>query len=159
MARETQNYYDIVKLCKGGLVLNLPSHDSTVLSRRIEFAHNVDKIRVPRTHALGIFIDGTLERMYKEGYFKVEPEASFNAEIEEIFFPIQGVAETFDDEVVTKALMSGNRMKIKEIIGTSAVNRDKVLKISKEIQADLSVAMIKDLEKIFGVELMVDDAE
>ena len=33
-------FYDIVKLCRGGLILNLPAYDSSLPDRRVEFGYN-----------------------------------------------------------------------------------------------------------------------
>lgn len=155
--RQTVGFYDLIKNCKGGLVLNLPAFDSSSINRRVEFKWNVDKIRVPRVYALGIFVDGTLERMYKEGMFRVEPANIFEKEVAEIFFPVENKAEVIDTEKLKDYLLKGNRTKIKELITNNPVARDNIILLVRENIGDLSTSMIKDLEKILDVELVVED--
>ena len=155
--KQTVGFYDLIKNCKGGLVLNLPAFDSSSINRRVEFKWNVDKIRVPRVYALGIFVDGTLERMYKEGMFRVEPANIFEKEVAEIFFPVENKAEVIDTEKLKEYLLKGNRTKIKELITNNPVARDNIILLVRENIGDLSTSMIKDLEKILAVELVVDD--
>lgn len=148
--------YDIVKLCKGGLVLNLPAYDSSAINRRVEIENGVTKVRVPRTYALGVFIDPTLEYMYREGYFTVEPKAEFEKEVATIFAPVVESIPVATDEEIVKALKSGNRVKIRSWLNTT-VNKDKVIILARENIGDISTSMIADLEKDLGVELTVDD--
>lgn len=155
--KQTVGFYDLIKNCKGGLVLNLPAFDSSSINRRVEFKWNVDKIRVPRVYALGIFVDGTLERMYKEGMFRVEPANIFEKEVAEIFFPVENKAEVIDTEKLKDYLLKGNRTKIKELITNNPVARDNIILLVRENIGDLSTSMIKDLEKILDVELVVED--
>lgn len=155
--KQTVGFYDLIKNCKGGLVLNLPAFDSSSINRRVEFKWNVDKIRVPRVYALGIFVDGTLERMYKEGMFRVEPANIFEKEVAEIFFPVENKAEVIDTEKLKEYLLKGNRTKIKELITNNPVARDNIILLVRENIGDLSTSMIKDLEKILDVELVVED--
>jgi hypothetical protein len=158
MAEATQNtgYYDIVKLCKGGLVLNMPAFDSSAINRRVEFKYNIDKIRVPRTFALGIFVDGTLERMYKNGYFKVEPAKQFEKEVADIFFPVEDKVEVADDATIKNALLKGDRKTIKKLLEDD-VNRENIIIIARENIGELSTSMIKDVESYLGVELTVEN--
>lgn len=155
--KQTVGFYDLIKNCKGGLVLNLPAFDSSSINRRVEFKWNVDKIRVPRVYALGIFVDGTLERMYKEGMFRVEPANIFEKEVAEIFFPVENKAEVINTEKLKEYLLKGNRTKIKELITNNPVARDNIILLVRENIGDLSTSMIKDLEKILDVELVVED--
>lgn len=155
--KQTVGFYDLIKNCKGGLVLNLPAFDSSSINRRVEFKWNVDKIRVPRVYALGIFVDGTLERMYKEGMFRVEPANIFEKEVAEIFFPVENKTEVIDTEKLKDYLLKGNRTKIKELITNNPVARDNIILLVRENIGDLSTSMIKDLEKILDVELVVED--
>lgn len=155
--KQTVGFYDLVKNCRGGLVLNLPAFDSSSINRRVEFQWNVDKIRVPRTYALGVFVDGTLEKMYKEGMFRIEPAAQFEKEVSEIFFPVENKADVISTELIKDYLLKGNRAKIKELVTTNEVAKDNIIIIARENIGDLSTSMIKDLEKMFGVELVVED--
>ena len=155
--KQAVGFYDLVKNCKGGLVLNLPAFDSSSINRRVEFKWNVDKIRVPRVYALGIFIDGTLERMYKEGVFRVEPAAAFEREVANIFFPVEDKTEVISNDQLKEYLLKGNRAKIKELINNNSVARDNIIVLVRENIGDLSTSMIKDLEKMLGVELVVED--
>lgn len=154
---EKTGFYDIVKHCRGGLVLNLPAFDSSAMNRRVDIKYNVEKVRVPRIYALGIFIDGTLENMYKQGVFSVEPAAQFEKEVSEIFFPVEDKTPIIDTEEIKNYLLKGNRIKIKELINTNPVARDNIIIIAREIFGDLSTSMIKDLESVLGVELTVEN--
>ena len=155
--KQPVGFYDLVKNCRGGLVLNLPAFDSSSINRRVEFQWNVDKIRVPRTYALGIFVDGTLEKMYKEGMFRVEPATQFEKEVSEIFFPVENKADVIGADQIKDYLLKGNRAKIKELVTTNEVAKDNIIIIARENIGDLSTSMIKDLEKLLGVELVVED--
>lgn len=155
--KQNVGYYDIVKLCKGGLALRLPTFDSSAIDRRIDFQYNTQKIRVPRAYALGIFVDSTLERMYKEGYFRVEPAEQFEKEVAEIFYPVENKQKVYINSDLLGLLKSGNRVKIKELIEQNSVNKDNIIITAREHIGDLSNSMIKDLERILGVELEVEN--
>lgn len=157
MDNKTTGFYDIVKLCKGGLVLNLPAFDASVPNKVVDIAWNVQKVRVPRALALGIFTDGTLEQMYKQGYFKVEPVVQFEKEVAEIFFPVEDKVTIIPDEDIVAALTKGNRSVIKKIVEDGGVNKDKVIILARENIDNISTSMIRDLEKILQVELVVEN--
>ena len=157
MDNKANGFYDIVRLCKGGLSLTLPAFDASVPSKTVEIPWNVNKIRVPRTLALGIFVDGTLERMYKEGYFRIEPSAQFEKEVAEIFFPVEDKVTIVSDDVILTYLTKGNRAQIKKIVEEGGVNKDKVIVLARENIGSISTSMIRDLEKILSVELVVDN--
>lgn len=154
---EKTGFYDIVKNCRGSLVLNLPAFDSSAINRRVDIKYNVEKVRVPRIYALGIFIDGTLENMYKQGKFRIEPADKFEKEVSEIFFPVENKAEVIDIKTIKEYLLKGNRVKIKELINSNAVARENIIITAREMYGDLSTSMIKDLEAILGIELTVED--
>ena len=155
---EQMNFYDIVKNCKGGLSLIMPSYDMTTPERLVIIPHNIKKVRVPRTFALGIFTEPTLERMYKQGKFKIEPAKQFEAEVAEIFFPIEDKVVAASEEEITLALRQGNRKAIRELIQGNDVNRDNVIILAREHVNELPLSMVDDLNKILGVELQVEDA-
>lgn len=157
MDNKTTGFYDIVKLCKGGLSLNLPAFDASTPNRTIDIAWNIDKVRVPRVLALGVFVDGTLERMYKEGYFRIEPAAQFEKEVAEIFFPVEDKVEIVEDKIILEAFQKGNRTAIKKIIESGDVNKDKVIVLARENIDSISGSMVRDLEKILNVELVVEN--
>lgn len=150
-------FYDIVKTCPGGLCLDLPAHDSTAPNRKINIPHNVQKVRVPRTFALGIFIDGTLQRMYEKGYFRVEPVKQFEADVASLFFPVEDKQAIVSDKEALELLTKGNRVKIRELIQTSEVARMTFLTVAQEHMGDIASSMISDLEKMLGTELQVDE--
>lgn len=154
-------FYDIIKLCRGGLVLNLPSYDSSLPNRRVDFNYNTEKIRVPRTFALGIFIDGTLERLYKEGYFKIEPSAVFTREVSEIFYPIDKSEMTpeISDAQIFEALKKGNRVAVKDYLTQHESIRDRVLTIARANVGDLSTSMVKFIEETLNVSIVVEDEQ
>lgn len=159
MNTNTPGFYDIVKLCKGGLTMELPAFDASSNSRRISIAWNVDKVRVPRQFALGIFTDGTLTRMYEQGYFKVEPAAQFEKEVEAIYYPVEERVDIVDDEKIVNALLKGDRVTIKNIMSSGDVNRQKVIVLARENIDSLSTSMVRDLEKILSVELVVENED
>lgn len=156
---EQLNFYDIVKTCKGGLSLKMPSYDMTTPERLVIIPYNVKKVRIPRTFALGIFTNGTLERMYKQGKFKIEPVKQFEAEVAEIFFPIEDKVEPVSEEAIVTMLKQGNRKAVKELIQGNDVNRDNVIILAREHIQELPLSMIDDLNKILGVELQVENAQ
>lgn len=159
MNTNTPGFYDIVKLCKGGLALDLPAFDASSNNRQIMLDWNVSKVRVPRQFALGIFIDGTLTRMYEQGYFRVEPAAQFEKEVESIYYPVEEKVEIIEDSVIINALSKGDRVKIKTIINSGEVNRQKVISIARENVNNISTSMVRDIEKILGVELIVENED
>lgn len=154
---QVTGFYDLIKNCRGGLILNLPAFDSSAINRRVEFNYNVDKIRVPRIYALGIFIDSTLEQMYKSGMFRIEPAELFEKEISKIFSPIEDKIEVINTNEIKNYLLKGNRAKIKELITTNEVAKDNIIIIARENIGDLSTSMIRDLENMLGVELVVEN--
>ena len=150
-------FYDIVKLCQGGLVLNLPAYDSSSIDKRVEIPYNISKVRVPRQFALGIFVNGTLQKMYEEGYFKVEPVAAFEKEIATIFAPVDNKKKVANDTEIVDALKKNNRITVKKYVEESEVNRNNLILLARKNIGDLSTSMIKDLEQMLGVELMVEN--
>lgn len=148
-------FYDIVKTCPGGLCLDLPAHDSTAPNRKVNIPHNVQKVRVPRTFALGIFIDGTLQRMYEQGYFRVEPAKQFEAEVASLFFPVEDKKPIIDEKQALELLTKGNRVKVRELIENSEVARMTFLTVAQDHMGDIPSSMISDLEKMLGTELQV----
>lgn len=157
----TPGFYDIVKLCPGGLSLNLPAYDASSNNRLVRIGWNVKQARVPKQFALGIFIDNALTRMYEQGYFKIEPEAQFKKEVEAIYFPVENAIEIIEDDVILTALLKGDRVKIKNIIASGDINVQKVITIARSNIDTISTSMVRDLEKILSVELTIEgeDAE
>ena len=155
---EQLNFYDIIKNCKGTLSLRLPSFDMTAPERLVTIPYNAKQIRVPRTFALGIFTNPVLERMYKSGKFRVVPEAQFEAEVAELFYPVEDKVKVVPETEIVKMLKQGNRMGVKKLLEEESANRDNVIIIARENIGDIPVSMIKDLEKMLGVELQVENA-
>ena len=155
---EPLNFYDIVKTCRGNLCMTLPAYDLTAPAREVYIPHNVTKVRVPRTFALGIFTNPTLEKMYKQGYFKVEPVKQFEAEVAEVFFPVEEKVEAISEEEMITMLRQGNRKAVKELVTGNDVNRDNLIMLAREHLDELPVSMVNDLNKILGVELQIEDA-
>jgi hypothetical protein len=155
--KAVQNFYDIVKVCRGGLSLDLPAYDSSVQNRLVRFEPKTERMRVARVFALGIFVDPVLEQMYKEGYFRVEPEKVFETDVENVFYPIEDKIPTHSDEELMTYLTKGNRQKIREIMEESPVAREAIITLASENIDSLSQSMIKDLEKMLQVELIVDE--
>lgn len=150
-------FYDIVKTCPGGLNLDLPAYDSTAPNRKINIPFNIQKVRVPRVFALGIFVDGTLERMYKKGYFRVEPAKQFEAEVAALFFPVEDKEPVISEKDALDLLVKGNRVRIRELVESNEVARMTILAVAQEHIGDISSSMIADLEKMLGTELQVAD--
>ena len=159
MNTNTPGFYDIVKLYPGSLSLDLPAFDASSNNRKVRIAWNVNKVRVPKQFALGIFIDGTLTRMYEQGYFKVEPAAQFEKEVESIYYPVEERVNIIDDEKIVNALLKGDRVTIKNIMSSGDVNRQKVIVLARENIDSLSTSMVRDLEKILNVELVVENED
>ena len=155
---EQLNFYDIIKNTKGTLSLTLPSYDMTAPERVITIPFNAKQIRVPRTFALGIFVDPVLESMYKKGKFRVEPADKFEAEVAEIFYPIEDKVKVYAEAEIVKMLQQGNRVGIRQLLEESGANRDNVIIIAREHIGDIPMSMIQDLEKMLGVELQVENA-
>jgi hypothetical protein len=155
---EQLSFYDIVKKCKGGLSLVIPSFDLSAPERTVVIAHNIKKVRVPRAFALGIFSNPTLERMYKSGIFTVEPAKQFEAEVASIFFPIEDKVCAVPEEEILTMLKQGNRKGIRELVQGNEVNRDNVIILAREHIGDIPLSMIDDLNKILGVELQIENA-
>lgn len=156
---EQLNFYDIIKTCRGNLSLILPSFDLTSQPRDVYIPHNVQKVRIPRTFALGVFTDATLENMYKKGYFRIEPAKQFEAEVAEIFYPVEDKVDIVSDEEIITMLKQGNRKAIKDLINQNDVNRDNIITLARENIDLLPTSMVKDLNVILGVELEIEDAQ
>jgi len=155
----TPGFYDIVKLCKGGLTLDMPAYDASSNNRVVHIDWNVKQVRVPRQFALGIFTNGTLTKMYEEGYFKIEPAAQFAKEVESIYYPVEDKIEIIDDAIILNALTKGDRVQIKQIIASGEVNKQKVVVLARENIANISTSMVRDIEKILSVELVVENED
>lgn len=155
----TPGFYDIVKLCKGGLTLDMPAYDASSNNRVVHIDWNVKQVRVPRQFALGIFTNGTLTKMYEEGYFKIEPAAQFAKEVEAIYYPVEDKIEIIDDATILNALTKGDRVKIKQIIASGEVNKQKVVVLARENIANISTSMVRDIEKILSVELIIENED
>lgn len=156
---KVNGFYEIVKNFKGGLALDLPAFDASLNNRIINIPWDVKKVRVPRAYALGIFTDGTLQRMYEEGYFSIEPAADFKKDVEEVFAPVQNRVEIADEKLILDYLVKGNRVAIKKLIEQGDVNKDNVILVARENVGSLSTTMVKDLEKMLSIELLVENEE
>lgn len=156
---EIINFYDIVKNIQGSLALVMPSHDMTAPARTVSIAHNVKKVRIPRTFALGIFVDPTLEQMYKDGKFKIEPEKQFEAEVAEIFYPVTDKKDVLSDSEIVKMLQQGNRVAVKKALESSVTNRDNLIILARANIGSIPYSMIQDLNNILGIELQVENEE
>ena len=159
MNNTTPGFYDIVKLCPGGLTLEMPAYDASSNNRIVRIDWNVKQVRVPRQFALGIFVDSTLTRMYEQGYFAVEPAAQFKKEIETIYYPVEDKVEIIEDSVIVAALTKGDRVKIKNIIASGDVNKQKVISLARENIGTISTSMVRDIEKILSVELTIENED
>lgn len=154
---ENIGFYDIIKKTKGSLVLHLPAYDMTSQPRRIDMPYNLTKVRVPRVFALGIFTEPTLERMYKEGLFTVEPAKQFEIEVGEIFYPVEDKKTILEDDEIVKMLKQGNRVGIKKIIEENPACRDNILILTRTNVGEIPSSMLKDLSVLFGTELEIED--
>ena len=154
---ENIGFYDIIKKTKASLTLNLPAYDMTSQPRRVHIPHNGTKVRVPRTFALGIFTDPTLEKAYKGGKFIVEPAKQFEAEVAEIFYPVENKKTMLADEEIVKMLKQGNRVGIKKAIEENPACRDNILILTRANIGEIPSSMVKDLSNLFGTELEIED--
>ena len=154
---KVNGFYEIVKLYKGGLSLDMPAFDVSVNNRKVVIPWDVKKVRVPRVFALGIYTDGTLQRMYEEGYFKVEPAAEFQKEVAEIFAPVENKPNVVEESVVLDYLLKGNRAAVKKLIEQNDVNKENVILLARENIDKISTSMVRDLEKILSVELIIEN--
>lgn len=156
MENSKNGFYDIVRLCKGGLTLDIPTFDSSLNNKIVDIPWNIEKVRVPRAYALGIFVDSNLEKMYKDGYFTVEPNADFEKEVADLFAPVEDKVNVIDDKTIISYLTKGNRMAVKEMLKDD-VNRSKLIVTARENIGIISTSMVKFLEETLNIELMVED--
>ena len=157
MMEKVNGFYEIVKLYKGGLSLDMPAFDVSVNNRKVNIPWDVKKVRVPRVFALGIYTDGTLQQMYEDGYFKVEPAAEFEKEVAAIFFPVENRPNVVEETIILEYLQKGNRAAIKKLIEGNDVNKDNVILIARENIGAIPTSMVRDLEKILSVELTIEN--
>ena len=157
MMEKVNGFYEIVKLYKGGLSLDMPAFDVSVNNRKVVIPWDVKKVRIPRVFALGIYTDGTLQRMYEEGYFKVEPAAEFQKEVAEIFAPVENKPNVVEESVVLDYLLKGNRAAVRKLIEQNDVNKENVILLARENIDRISTSMVRDLEKILSVELIIEN--
>jgi hypothetical protein len=154
---KVNGFYEIVKLYKGGLSLDMPAFDVSVNNRKVTIPWDVKKVRIPRVFALGIYTDGTLQKMYEEGYFKIEPAAEFEKEVAAIFFPVENKPNVVEESVILEYLQKGNRAAIKKLIEGNDVNKDNVIFIARENIDTIPTSMVRDLERILSVELIIEN--
>ena len=157
MMEKVNGFYEIVKLYKGGLSLDMPAFDVSVNNRKVVIPWDVKKVRIPRVFALGIYTDGTLQRMYEEGYFKVEPAAEFQKEVAEIFAPVENKPNIVEESIVLDYLLKGNRAAVRKLIEQNDVNKENVILLARENIDRISTSMVRDLEKILSVELIIEN--
>lgn len=135
----------------------MPAFDVSVNNKKVTIPWDVKKVRVPRVFALGIYTDGTLQRMYEEGYFKVEPADAFQKEVAEIFTPVENKPNVVEDSIILEYLFKGNRAAIRKLIEENNVNKENVILLARENIDKLSTSMVRDLEKILSVELIIEN--
>ena len=150
-------FYELVKLCKGGLSLNMPAFDASANDKLVSIPWNVQKVRIPRIYALGIFTDATLQSMYEKGYFRIEPAAEFEKDVASIFAPVEDKVEVIADETIMNYLVKGNRAAIKKLIEDNDVNRLNTISLAREHISEIPTSMVRDLEKILSVELIIEN--
>ena len=57
------------------------------------------------------------------------------------------------------ALTKGDRVKIKNIIASGDVNKQKVISLARENIGTISTSMVRDIEKILSVELTIENED
>lgn len=151
--------YDIVKKCKGNLVLRMPAFDSSVQDKEVYIPQGVQMKRVGRVHALGIFTDATLEQMYREGYFTVEPAAAFEQDVASVFYAVGEKVTMPSDETIIGYLTKGNRKGVRTLIEEEGeAVRQQVIVLARENIDNIPTSMISDLEKLLGTVLIVEES-
>lgn len=153
---EQRNYYDIVKLIDGSLVLDLPAYDTSVNNKIIRFEHDTKVIKVSETHALGVITDPILERMYKGGYFKIEPEAAFLAQVEKKFYPVEAPKAATTEQILNY-LKRNNRKAIKDLVAESTVGAENVVSVATAHVDELTQSTIKFLNELLEIELVIEE--
>lgn len=136
--------------------MSIPAYDNSVNEKILRFAHNTISLKVSPVHALGIITDPNLERMYKQGYFKVEPEKEFKAEVEKVFYPVE-TAVIFDRDSILTFMLKNNRKALKDLIVENPVNRENVIDVARENIENLSQSTIKFLNELLKVELVIEE--
>lgn len=111
--KEITTIYTIKKLVPGGLCLHLQSFDMTSGPLNIEIAFNETNKSVPRKYALNILQDGTLKRMYEEGYFTVEPKKEFEEDCKINVNPDIISSNLPTKEEIKLNILKGNVVKLK----------------------------------------------
>ncbi len=106
--------FRIEKKISGGLSLVLPSHNGVLPIKTVIMPSSQPFVIVPKTYALGIYLDPVCKELYESGCFKVSPEADFIKAVEAEL----GIQTSFScpltNEEIIKAIKNQNRKLISE---------------------------------------------
>lgn len=158
-----QNIFKIKKNIPTNLFFTLTPYSAegiSSLNRQIYLTYRMPEAALPMDWALGIFINPSLYKMYKEGIFTFDNnEALLKAAIEKgLIFEEElsqfNIKQVNKEEEILKIIKKGNRKEILKIIEDEG--RDMVISVVSLNIDTLQYAIVQMLESILGVQLTID---
>lgn len=158
---ETKQFI-LIKTTPKNLLFTLRSVSNPQLTRKIFLTKQRPQQPLPAEWALSVIADQKLFNMFKKGYFTFDRPDELAALAYESgywfgdkfdFKP----ASKDDENLILSILKVGNRDKINEAI--KHYGKDRVRDIAADNVGVLSQNVIQLLEKIFGVQLTIDNAD
>lgn len=146
-------FYTITKLCKGGLVLNIPDYKGAYANKIVKFTYREERKMVNRNYALGILADPVLNDMFKAGkYFTIDPLNDFLADARELMLDTGKAPEKVNYKEIDSALKSNNQAKIKKWLDNPKYP-EIIVERAEELFDSLSTGMINFLNKELNISL------
>ncbi len=150
----------LIKTTPNDVYFTIPLVSNPAIKREIYLTKKRPQQPLPAEYALSIVADASLYGLYKKGYFtfndneglaKLAYEQGYWFDEKFDFEP----ASTKDNDLIFSILKVGNRVKIEETI--KKYGDDKVKDVAISHLSDLTQNVIQLLEKIFRVQLTMDN--
>jgi hypothetical protein len=146
-------FYTIIKVCKGGLVLDIPDYKGQYANKMIKFTYREEKKMVNRNYALGILADPVLSDMFKAGkYFTIDPLKDFLADAKELMLDTGAAPEKVNYKEIDSALRNNNQAKIKNYLKDPKYP-EIIIERAEAMFDNLSTGMINFLNKELNISL------
>lgn len=151
----------LIKTTPNDVFCTIPLASNPSIRREVYLTKKHPQQPLPADYALGVMADPSLYSLFKKGYFTfndVDSLAKMAYEEGYLFddkFDFEPASKE-DSNLIFSILRVGNRAKIEETLEKYGV--DKVKAVAIEHLDDLTQNVIQMLEKVFKVQLVLDNA-
>ena len=156
---ETKQFI-LIKTTPNNVLFRLHSVNNPQLVRKIHLTDKHPQQPLPAEWALSVIASPSLFAMFKKGYFTFDkPDDLAALAYEQGYWFDEKFdfkpASKDDEKLILSILKVGNRAKIEEAIKTYGINRVRDIAVTNV--DSLTQNVIQYLEKIFGIQILVDN--